>query len=219
MSNLFHKLTDNRDYDRECANGGQQKINKSVSFHSNSQNSMSSFEVISKSEKEDEKLEVDNLRGIIYMIIAKSSATLMLIMCKMAYQANPYLNGFDYVICRATTMTSLSIFQVVSSKVNPIDIKKGYRMALFVRCLAGGIGMPCYFMSLKYIPASKGSLIFNIHPMLVSIVAFFLLGERLTKLKVIAVIGAFAGASIFSYHKNTTVDQEDNYFLGIALVS
>lgn len=96
----------------------------------------------------------------------------MVVACKLAYQHNPHLNGFDYVILRATSMSIMSAFQVYYVGVNVFDIKKGYRLKLFIRCIVGGVGMPSFFMAIKYLPSSKASLIFNVHPILVSLIAF-----------------------------------------------
>ena len=80
--------------------------------------------------------------------------------------------------------------------------------------------MPSFFIGLKYIPTTKATLIFNLSPVFVSIVAYFVLKEQLTKLKIFTVIGSFIGVVIFSYSKTSSSNEEaDNYYIGIALVS
>ena len=116
-------------------------------------------------------------------------------------------------------MPALAALQAFIMGVNVLDVKKDIRFKLFLRCLFGGIGMPCLFLGLKFIPASKATLIVNIHPMLVSIAAYFVLNEKLTKVKILGVIGAFIGVALFSHHKNLIPGEKDEYFIGVALAS
>jgi len=62
-------------------------------------------------------------------------------------------------------------------------------------------------------------MIYNVHPLLVSVVAYFILKEKITKLKIIALIGAFSGVLLITLHKNESHGVEDNYLLGIGLAS
>ena len=78
--------------------------------------------------------------------------------------------------------------------------------------------MPWFFIGLKYIPASKATLIFNLSPILIAIAAYFILKEELTKFKIVAVFGSFFGVFLFTLNKNSTQDSEDGYFIGIAWV-
>lgn len=116
-------------------------------------------------------------------------------------------------------MTVLSFIQVYVSRVNIFDVKKGYRTYLFIRSLLGGLGIPALFIGLKYIPAIKATLIYNIHPILVAVLAHFILKEQITKLKILAVIGSFIGVIFFTANKNDSVDNNQYYFLGIGLVT
>ena len=98
------------------------------------------------------------------------------------------------------------------------DVKKGYRLLLFFRWLVELIGKYAYFIGLKYIPVSKASIIINTNPLVVVPIAYFLLKEVLTKLQIIALIGAFLGVVVLSYNKNEGLNGEDEYYyLGIAL--
>ena len=78
--------------------------------------------------------------------------------------------------------------------------------------------MPSYFAGLKYIPASKATLIVNVHPLIVAVIAFFILKEKLTKSKVLLMIGSFIGVGFLSIHNNDTNESSSWYLLGISLV-
>ena len=75
-----------------------------------------------------------------------------------------------------------------------------------------------YFIALKFIPSAKASQIRDMYPLLLVPLAYFVLNEPITKLKVIALLGACIGLIILSYNKNE--DEHGNheyYYLGIAL--
>jgi drug/metabolite transporter (DMT)-like permease len=111
----------------------------------------------------------------------------------MLYLYNPDLNGFDFSLFNAITSSGLAALQIRSFGISIFDVRKDCRSLMALRLIIGSLGIPCFFMSLKYIPGSKASLIANIHPMLVSVLAYFVLKENLSKIKVTAVIGAFIG--------------------------
>ena len=140
---------------------------------------------------------------------------MMTFLWKLAYQDNSALNGFDYLLLRSSSMAPLSILQVIYLKVNVLNIKKEERIMLLVRWLAGGIGMPIFFIGLKYIPASVGSLIYNINPILVSAFAFLWLSEQFTIMKIFAVIGSFIGVVVFLSGQHTTSRESKKFLFGI----
>lgn len=79
--------------------------------------------------------------------------------------------------------------------------------------------MPSFFIGLKYIPSSKATLIMSMNPILVAILAYFLLKEQMTIGKILAVIGAFFGVLLFTYNKNNSQRDTGSYFIGIAMVT
>jgi drug/metabolite transporter (DMT)-like permease len=78
------------------------------------------------------------------------------------------------------------------------------------------------FMGLKYLPSSKVTLIINIHPLLVAIIAYLLLREVLTKLDIGCLMGSFLGIVLFSMsNTKSKVDNSTNqeYILGIGMIA
>jgi len=80
--------------------------------------------------------------------------------------------------------------------------------------------MPCFFFALKYLPMSKGAIILGIAPLIVSVVAYFLLNEVLHPREIVCLIGAFIGMFIVNAtkaenkHANT---YDDMYTTGVWL--
>ncbi|CAI2373001.1 unnamed protein product [Moneuplotes crassus] len=160
-----------------------------------------------------------NALGIIYMIIGGISFSLAAIACKLAYKRNDYLTGFDYVLCRSIIFSICAIFQVILMKVNILNVKKGYRLLLFVRCIMGGIGVSSLFIAMKYVPLSLSMLIVNMNPLFVGIFAFFILKEKFTKLNAIGTCGALIGVYLLTMHKSGGSGSNQYFFMGIFLVS
>ena len=77
--------------------------------------------------------------------------------------------------------------------------------------------MPAFFVALQFIPMTIVSLIFHINPIIVAVIAPFILSEQLTKIKIFGVIGSFIGAFLFTLHKNILPGDQDHYYLGILL--
>ena len=136
----------------------------------------------------------------------------MAVFCKLAYRGNPKINGFDYVLVRSSAMMILSFIQAKFYQVSILDIKKGFKLKLYLFAIIGAIGVPSYFVGLQYVPTSIGSLIFSLSPMMVAIIAPYALGEVLTKAKVISIFGAFVGAAMFAFHKSSTKEEADFYY-------
>ena len=78
--------------------------------------------------------------------------------------------------------------------------------------------MPTMFYGLKFIPVTKSNLIFNLNPLIIAVVAYFVLKEKITMLNVYALIGASVGVLLFNVHKNETKDVSDLYYVGILMV-
>lgn len=100
----------------------------------------SSFDEINTSEVVDPPKDAastgqanNRFLGIVYVMLSCICFALMTVACKIVYQNNPHMNGFDYVLLRASSMALMSALQVGYLKLNIFDIKEGYRVKLFIR--------------------------------------------------------------------------------------
>ena len=112
-------------------------------------------------------------------------------------------------------MMSLAISNVVYQKVDIFGIEPKYRLLMLIRCLIGGLGMPCFFLGLKYIASSKATLISNMNPLVVAVLSYFILKETIKISNVVALLGAFVGVTLFSINQNGSVKESNHYILGI----
>ena len=106
---------------------------------------------------------------------------------------------------------------VLHKKVDVLDVKPGYRLLLLARCLVGTVNMFGLFSSIKYISSSQASLITNMSPLLVGIMAHYILKETIYKSTVVALAGSFIGVTLFSFHNSESVSSNDGFIIGISL--
>ena len=146
---------------------------------------------------------------------------MIFIICKVVFIRNPALTGLDYVLIRSPVMLMIGTAQLLHAKVNPLDIRKDCRVLLLVRTITGGIGIPITFIGLRYLPSSKATLIINTHPLLVSIIGYYVLKEVLKKVDVVSFIGSFVGIILFAVNNTKSeidVSSDQEYFYGLVMV-
>ena len=80
-------------------------------------------------------------------------------------------------------------------------LNKEGKIWLFLRWLFGAIYFPCFYVSLKFLPSSKATMISNIHPLIGTIAAYFLLKESLNRFDIIAAFGAWGGVLVMNISK------------------
>ena len=123
--------------------------------------------------------------------------------------------SLQYNLSSHLLKSKLNIIQVVYLKINVFNIKQEHGLKLLIISLCGGVGMPIFFIGVKYIPASIGSLIFNINPIFVAFIAFIFLHEQITRLKLFAVLGSFWGVVLFILGKNQDNKEYEYYYFGL----
>lgn len=91
----------------------------------------------------------------------------------------------------------------------------GSRM-LFSRGFFGGIATFLYYLSISKIGLAKGTIINYSYPIFVSIVGFFLLKEKISPLKWIMIVIAFAG--LFLISSNEGMDLSVGFYEALAII-
>ena len=73
------------------------------------------------------------------------------------------------------------------------DVPKKYWKLLLVRCIAGTLGFTCLVYSVKAIPLFISIIIFNTTPFIASILGYFVLGDKVSKVEMKLMAGCFIG--------------------------
>jgi drug/metabolite transporter (DMT)-like permease len=141
-------------------------------------------------------------------------------LCKLALTQNSELNGFDYMLPRGMALLVTSVIDMAIFRVNVLNVSRRGAKLLVIRSSIGAIGMPCYFIALKYLPMSKASIIVNFAPLLVPVLAYFILKEKIGIMDILALVWGFSGWVLINITKaknahNKTYD--DMYIIGILL--
>ncbi|CAI2375630.1 unnamed protein product [Moneuplotes crassus] len=154
--------------------------------------SKSSFNIEQKN-TDDQISKSDTIKGICIMVVSCVAIGMMGFSAKLIYQHFEGLKAFDLLLFRSFVMIPTAYIQAKGLRVNFLDIQKKNISVLFMRCFFGVIAQTTLFMSFSYLPASVSFMIFNVNPVFVMILAYFLLGENLTITKGICCLGAFLG--------------------------
>lgn len=116
------------------------------------------------------------------MIFASVSFGLMGFFIKLTYRNNPALQGGDVLLVRSLIMFPAYYTYAKICRVNLLDINVRCARVLFLRCLFGTISMTLMFVSIKMLPTSISFMIFNLNPVFVSVLAYFVLKESTTRI-------------------------------------
>ena len=109
------------------------------------------------------------------------------------------------------------LFGILMFKRQRVSLKREWIASFVVMGLLSTTLYQVFFLfGVKYAAASDDSLVIGIGPVLVAIIASFVLGERLTKTKGVGFISGLTGIGVISLlSPNTNVP---NRFLGVSLV-
>ena len=75
--------------------------------------------------------------------------------------------------------------------------------------------MALLFLSINFLPTSIAFMIFNINPIFVALLAYFLLHETLSKLNMVCVVGAFLGVILVGFGRSDKKMEGKREIIGI----
>lgn len=128
-------------------------------------------------------------KAIIYMLISALAFSFMGAFVKLSGD----LPTFQKTFFRNLVASIISAMVIIKNKESFIG-KKENRKILIIRSTFGTLGMLCYFYSIDKLLLSDSSMLNKLNPFFVSIFAFFVLKETLSRIQIPALIMAFSGA-------------------------
>lgn len=93
------------------------------------------------------------------------------------------------------------------------------RLALMVGLLSFGFGYGCTYIAALWIPSGLGSLTFGFFPFWVAVLSHFVLGDRLTVPKLLAIGLGFSGLALLSYGSLRELGADTALGVGIVTLS
>ncbi len=109
----------------------------------------------------------------------------------------------------------LSVIFIIREKKIRIQ-KEDYLLVIWISFIAIPINQFFYLYGMKFTLAANGALLYATTPAFVLVFSRFLLGESLTKYKVLGVAVAFIGVSIVIFERG--VDFSSDYFFGNVMI-
>ncbi|CAI2373173.1 unnamed protein product [Moneuplotes crassus] len=161
------------------------------------------------------------LKGISIGLFSKIIFIICLTSLKYCYLRYETITGFDYILFRGFLSIISSGIEARYSRVNVFYIPKDIRVGVLLRFLTGMIGIPCFFIAMKYLPTSQCHITLNIYPLMNAILAYFVLSEVLHIRDIFLLFGAFIGAYAINSTESTRQGEspnKDEYKIGITLV-
>ncbi|CAI2373209.1 unnamed protein product [Moneuplotes crassus] len=160
----------------------------------------------------------NSLKGILYMVLCAFCFAGVGFVIKCIYHNYTEVGIFDILLIRCCLTTIVYYFVAKVLKVNLFEINPGMATILMLRVFLGIIAIGSLVASMRYLPASIAMMIYNINPILVMILAYFMLSEQLNLIKIVCCFGAFAGIVIIGLGRNEN-SQSEGEILGILLAS
>ncbi|KAF9353178.1 hypothetical protein BGX26_009031 [Mortierella sp. AD094] len=121
-------------------------------------------------------------RGLIYMTLSALFFSFMSLLVSLTAKSLP---SFEIVLFRGIIQTILGLIACRYLNVSPWG-KKGYRFLLFVRGLAGSIGLGFFFFALSIMPLADATVIFFLGPVFTAILGRIVLKEPFGPLDALA---------------------------------
>lgn len=146
-------------------------------------------------------------KGILYMIIASTSFSLMSVMVKLSGGRIPL---FEQVFFRNLVMLIFAGISLLKTGTS-IRVAAPHRVSLFLRCLLGFLGVVTVFYANNHLPLADAQILQKLNPFFVILTAVLFLGERMTTRRLVTILAGFIGAAII-------IDPSGNFNLFPSLV-
>lgn len=128
-------------------------------------------------------------KAILYIFLSSLSFSLMQVFVKLA---GPEIPLFEKIFMR-NLLIFFGVLFLIKKNQTPIRIPPSARWPLFLRCVAGYMGVACYFYATQHMLLGDANAIHQSSPILVVLFSGIILHEKFSKEKFLAVLMGFAG--------------------------
>ncbi|CAI2374067.1 unnamed protein product [Moneuplotes crassus] len=159
------------------------------------------------------------LKAFFFMTLATLSWSLHHLCMKLIYWRTPEITGFD-------TISFFGYFTFAFyfgyGLVTGVDMNIFNYGSQVVKIMSGrllcGVLLDIFISNgLRFIPISKGVLIFSLNPLFCAIAAAIFLKERITLISIGSTIGAFLGIYLLTLNQSDEVKEDSRELLGYTL--
>lgn len=176
-------------------------------------------EIVLTPEQNDQSLKNHRpMLGVFFILVSILGFMSSSICIKITFKQNPVLTGSDALLIRLSLMLPAIYLQAKILKVNLFQMDRELFKIISLRSVLASVSILFILKSFEYLPISIAVIIYNINPVMVTLLAYPILNEQLTLLKVCCVLGAFIGVTVISYDHNTSNSKSDNQqIIGVIL--
>jgi drug/metabolite transporter (DMT)-like permease len=131
--------------------------------------------------------------GIAFIVVSALAFGAMAIMARIAYAA-----GVDTTTLLALRFAIAAVCMLALLRARGVALPRGSHLAALVLLGALGYGGQAFsfFTALTLAPASLTALLLYLHPALVALLAAWLLRERISRVKLVALVAALCGMAL-----------------------
>lgn len=133
----------------------------------------------------------DRYKGIFYIVLSAFSFAFMFAFVRKAGDDLPTMQK---VFFRNFVALFIAVGSLIKSKTRFEITGKKNKAVIFIRALAGTIGMIGNFYAIDRLALSDASMLNKMSPFFVIVFSFIFLKEKLTPFQILTVVGAFIGS-------------------------
>jgi drug/metabolite transporter (DMT)-like permease len=152
-------------------------------------------------------------RGVFYMVLSALGFSVMSVLVKLA---SPHLPTGEIVLARAVMTLVISYAMLKRAKLSPWG---NQRRRLFLRGLLGFLALGCYYIALARLPLADATTLHFTQPLMTSLLAWWLLGEKVGWAAAFAIACGLGGVLLVVHPGMPAGSGADPFGLAIALCS
>lgn len=131
-------------------------------------------------------------KAVLFMLLSSLAFSLMQLFVKWA---GPNIPLFEKIFMR-NALILVGMLLVMRKNKIPLKIEKGTGWALLARCIAGYLGVICYFYATQHMVLGDASAIHKSSPIFVVVISSLLIGEKFSRNKILPVLIGFIGVML-----------------------
>lgn len=131
------------------------------------------------------------------MMVSAMMTTAMNIIIK-TQSSKTEVNVIQAVIIRNVFLAVGCVIHMWKDKVNILEIPNHLFPLLLLRGFLGFLSTMGLYLAIDYLPLSLAITVYYIQPIIVAVVCFVFLGERLSKLEILSIFSAMFGVILLT---------------------
>lgn len=150
-------------------------------------------------------------RGVAYMVASAAGFSVMSVLVKLATETLP---TSEVVLARGVLTLVITAAWLLPLRVSPLG---NDRRRLVARGIFGTLGLGCFFVAISRLDLAEATILHYLNPVLTAALAVPLLGERLTRGRVLALLFGLGGVAAVVSPRWTGTSSIDGVGIAIAV--